>query len=338
MNAPVDIGLPGYRHWRRRPAEGTPERVPGSVRRTVTTDMLRPEGLQGMLVLVGRGRDLRTGDGGVTVLGEARMRAEVDFGRNELRGLWTEPERPALRQVTGTPAGSGFRRRVLAADPDLPAACGLLHQLLDDVPVTMLVSGYSWATQMLLHGTGDLSGHPPMFGRDNCAGFADGGTMMTAVDATGQSPMPAGPAAPSLLTADPWAWHPLEPLPPLGMRRARRTDVRPGRDQQADVLFRDSYVRSDGCETVIHEYTVAVDIDGPSGVIRSIRATPQVLPWVECPAAAASAQRLVGAPLAGLRTLVRETFTGVTTCTHLNDTLRSLEDVPELLAQAERAA
>jgi hypothetical protein len=338
MSAPVFLGSLHPRHGLHLPTEGTPERVPGSVRRTVTTDMLRPDGLQGMLVLAGAARDLRTSHEGVSVLGEARMRAEVDYQGSELHALWTEPERPALRQVIGTGAASGFRGRVLAADPELPAECSLLHQMLDDIPVTALVSGHSWRNEALLHGDGDISGHRPLFGRDNCAGFADGGTMMAEVDATGRAPVVTGPIAPSLLTADPWAWHPLGTLPSHGMRRARRTDVRPGPDPHVDVLFRDSYVRPDGCETVIHEYTVTVDIDGPTRTIRSILATPQVLPWVECPAAAASAQRLVGAPLAGLRKLVRATFTGVSTCTHLNDTLRSLEDVPELLVQAEQAA
>jgi hypothetical protein len=290
-----------------------------------------------MLVLVGAARDLYTSRDDVEVLGEARMRAEVDLRRSELHTLRTEPERPALRQVLGTGAASGFRGRLLAADPELPAEYSLLHQLLDDIPVTSLISGHSWRNEALLKGGPIRLGNRRLFGRDNCAGFVDGGTLMAEVDATGMPPVPTGPAAPSLLTADPWAWHPLDALPPHGMRRARRTDVRSGPDPQADVLFRDSYVRPDGVETIIHEYTVTVAIDGPSQTVRSIRATPQVLPWVECPAAAASAQRLVGVPLAGLRTLVRATFTGVSTCTHLNDTLRSLEDVPELLAKAEQA-
>jgi hypothetical protein len=114
------------------------------------------------------------------------------------------------------------------------------------------------------------------------------------------------------------------------MRRARRTDVVGGDEPAVDVLYRDSYVRPDGLETVIHEYVVALRFR--DGVIRSLRATPRTLPWVECPAAAASAERLVGVPLDGLRTHVRKTFGGTSTCTHLNDTLRSLEDVPGLLA------
>jgi hypothetical protein len=64
-------------------------------------------------------------------------------------------------------------------------------------------------------------------------------------------------------------------------------------------------------------------------------ATPQLLPWVDCPAAL-SASRLAGLPESGLRRHVRDTFLGTSTCTHLNDTLRSLEDIPALLTLAGR--
>jgi hypothetical protein len=56
------------------------------------------------------------------------------------------------------------------------------------------------------------------------------------------------------------------------------------------------------------------------------------LPYPECPGAAASARRLVGAPVDGVRRSVRSTFVGPTTCTHLNDTLRVMEDACALLA------
>ena len=60
--------------------------------------------------------------------------------------------------------------------------------------------------------------------------------------------------------------------------------------------------------------------------------TPRVLPYVECPSAAASAARLAGQDLDALRERVRADFVGTTTCTHLNDLLRSLEDVRALWA------
>src|SRR3954467_13818634 len=60
------------------PATATPARRPGSVRRTTTHDSLRPDGLQGPVTVVARGRDLRTTpDGGTTVLDTARLDLEV---------------------------------------------------------------------------------------------------------------------------------------------------------------------------------------------------------------------------------------------------------------------
>ena len=44
--------------------------------------------------------------------------------------------------------------------------------------------------------------------------------------------------------------------------------------------------------------------------------------------------RLIGRPVSDLRPRVRAELTGTTTCTHLNDTLRSLEDVAALAAIA----
>jgi hypothetical protein len=57
-----------------------------------------------------------------------------------------------------------------------------------------------------------------------------------------------------------------------------------------------------------------------------------VLPWPECPAAAASAGRLVGHPVTDIRGVVRQDLRGVTTCTHLNDLLRSMGDIGAMTA------
>jgi len=99
----------------------------------------------------------------------------------------------------------------------------------------------------------------------------------------------------------------------------------------ADVFFRDSHVDGDGIETIVHEYSVSVTVDGATRTIASIGANADVLPWQECPAAIGSAARLAGMPLTDLRPWVRETFVGTTTCTHLNDVLRGLADLDQLI-------
>jgi hypothetical protein len=159
---------------------------------------------------------------------------------------------------------------------------------------------------------------------------------MNDVDATGRPPVVTGPAAPPLATGDRLGWHETGRLPPHAMRRSRRMDVTPGPLASIDVLYRDSHVDEDGTETIVHEYTISASVDTSDGVLVSCSAAPRVLPWVECPAAALSASRLVGLPVSGLRRHVRDTFLGTSTCTHLNDTLRSLEDIPALLKLAGR--
>ena len=72
-------------------------------------------------------------------------------------------------------------------------------------------------------------------------------------------------------------------------------------------------------------------IDDPvTLVVLSSAATARTLPWPECPGAVASAGRLVGEAVAGLRPKVHADFRGTTTCTHLNDVLRSLAGVVAL--------
>jgi hypothetical protein len=337
------------RHGIHAPTSGTPERAPGSVRRTETTDMLRPDGLLGPLVLTGRARDLATGlDGAGTVLATSACTARIDFiGGRTLTEISTIPDRPALQALLGGRVSSGFRSAVAAADPRLSAEDGLLNLLLDDFPVTTLVSGHAigagladpgrTALSLSLAGaTGQARADRPRFHRDLCAGFADGGTIMNEVDATGRPPVVTGPPAPPLATGDHLGWHETGRLPPHAMRRSRRMDVTPGPLASIDVLYRDSHADKDGTETIVHEYTVSATVDTSDGVLVSCSATPRVLPWVECPAAALSASRLVGLPVSGLRRHVRDTFLGTSTCTHLNDTLRSLEDIPALLRLAGR--
>ena len=310
-------------------------------------DMVRPEGLLGPLVLTGRARDLATGpDGAGTVLATSACTARIDFmGGRVLTEIGTSPGRPALQALLGQRVSGGFRSAVTNADPRLSAEEGLLNLLLDDFPVTTLVSGHAvgagltdaYRTMLsIAPAPGRPGAGPPPFQRDLCAGFADGGTIMNDVDAGGRPPVVTGPPAPPLATGDRLGWHETGPLPPHAMRRSRRMDVTPGPLASIDVLYRDSHVDDDGNETIVHEYTVAATVDTAAGVLVACSATPRVLPWVECPAAALSASRLVGVPVSGLRRHVRETFLGTSTCTHLNDTLRSLEDIPALLRLAGR--
>jgi DUF2889 family protein len=312
------------------PTASTPARAPGSLRRTATTDMLRPDGLRGDLVLIGRARDLFTdARGEARVLGESGYQARVglDFQR-EVREIRTEPDRGAAQRLVGARASSGFRGAVDAALPAERDAHSLLYLLLDDLPVAALVSGYAVTAEIeIAIPPGQRAHQHP----DLCAGWRTGGTILTGIEQQGRVPIATGPDAPSLVReGDPLAWHALPLLPPHGMRRHRRLDLRAGASLAVDVLFRDSHVAPDGRETIVHEYSLSAALDPDSLAITEIEATAGALPWVECNPAPASARRLVGHAVADLRPMVRAEFTGTTTCTHLNDTLRSLQDVVTL--------
>lgn len=115
------------------------------------------------------------------------------------------------------------------------------------------------------------------------------------------------------------------------MRRLRRLDVWLDGDVIADAMFRDTHADAHGREQVIHEYRLRARADPVSLRILDVAAEPRVLPYPECPTVAQSAERLVGESLTGLRRRVAVEFSGVSTCTHLNDMLRSLGDIPYLL-------
>jgi hypothetical protein len=119
----------------------------------------------------------------------------------------------------------------------------------------------------------------------------------------------------------------MEPLAPGAMRRKRLVDVVEGDPFAVLAMFRDTHVEPGGTETILHEYEVAATVDPDTLEVRSASATPRVLPWPECPAAAGSAGRLVGHPVGDIRSFVRQDLRGVTTCTHLNDLLRSMGDI-----------
>jgi hypothetical protein len=70
----------------------------------------------------------------------------------------------------------------------------------------------------------------------------------------------------------------------------------------------------------------------------SVEAEPRVLPFVECPGAAMNASRLLGTPLPELRDRVLAELKGTAGCTHLNDALRALAEVPVLVKHLRAAS
>ena len=316
--------------------EPAPEMRPGTVRRTSSFDTHRPGDLLGPSVTDARGRDLvRATDGTYRTVAEANLRVDLDGFAHNVTAIAAQPALAGLADLVGGVVGPGFRKRLDVA-VGLDGTGDLRYFLADDLPGAVLVSGYA-----LLHAD-VVDGIPPeapehaveeylSMRADLCAGWARDGSMLRLIGEHRRSPVPVGPPAPALGGAQ--AFHAVAPMVGNSMRRIRRIDVASavGGTHAVSAFFRDTHCDPEGIETVVHEYSVEVAVDATAGVVTAIDPRPDVLPWLECPSALASAQRLVGVRVADLRTHVRRNLIGVTTCTHLNDVLRSLADVEHLI-------
>ena len=311
------------------PTTGTPPRRATTARRTVSTDIhWQPADERGVVLrLVGHARDVR----GEDVVGEAGLEADVGADWTVI-GLRTDPPAPAaLAPLHGIPIRSGFRASAVAALPDERDTP--LGQLLDDLPVAALIAGYATmrevnrsGVEFRAHGVADHM-------RDICSGWRAGGGLLDSLEDGGLVPLQPMVPAPDLRHPDdPGGWHDLASLEPLAMRRVRRIDV--DADGNVDAMFRDTYGEPDGTETVLHEYGVLATVDLDTMAIREIEATPHVLPWDDCPAAAANVADLTHVPTPDLRAEVPARLSGIRSCTHLNDLLRSLAAVARLAALA----
>jgi hypothetical protein len=293
--------------------------------------MSRSDGSFDPVYLRGAARDLSTAaDGSAHELRHVGLTATAEMVARVIRRIETDPPIEGIARLVGAPAMSGFRAAADAVAPELRRRRDLLYTLIDDIPVATLISGHALSASGAL---GKLAGtgYRPM--TDQCAGFAADGPIVSLYDA-GEMPVVTGPIAPRLESSqDPIGWHQLDDLPLHGMRRRRRLDVSSSTGAQllVDAMFRDSYMRADAQETIVHEYTLTATVDADTSVITESRAVAQVLPWQECPGAMQSAARITGMTLQDLHFRVRNELTGTSTCTHLNDLLRSVADASALI-------
>ncbi len=325
----------------RNPYQGTPPRARQSVRRTSHLNATWPEGRDRPMHIDAAARDLvTTGTGQALVQGDAQLHVTVDHKRT-LRSISSTPQREVLQELVGHGGGSGYRARLQALLPDELAAGSLLYFLLDDMPGVTLVGPFAW--RLWPEAMADMMRRPrhrpPEGMRDICSGFRSDGRpirlMMTAED-------PRHNLVPALdlgLPNDAAAWHAMRP-PSAGspmMRRRRRVDVVAGPQITVDSLFRDSIWSPDGAEIAVHEYGLRATIDPQSMRLTSIQADPRVLPFETCPAAAGNVDLLLDEPAGTLRHRVLELVVGTDGCTHLNDALRALAEVPLIIEELATA-
>jgi Protein of unknown function (DUF2889) len=333
MNAPQKFP------FARNPIGPAPLRRPGSTRRTSSIDSSWPEGFGKPVLMQGHARDVLTpADGGAPVVLEEDRYSILVSPERVILSITVTPDRPHAQRLVGIRAGGQSRSAITEIMSEDREKGTPLFLILDDFAGASLVAGWvwsnwidNWAEQMQkATADGKLGKRGSMEGV--CTGFSPGSSALQR-----ESGAPADQSStvvPSLIHPDdPDGWHTLAVQEGVGMRRARRIDVwREGGELAIDVGFQDSGTQRDSEERVaIHEYHVRASTK--AGAVSSLKIDPRILPFRECPGAAANAQRMLGTPLCDLRAKVLETLPGTLGCTHLNDVLRSMAEVPQLASQ-----
>lgn len=319
----------------RQTANPAPIRPACSIRRTSSVDVTWPDGVLGKRVLHGRARDLLTDAGGkAAVLAEAAMEAMLDPERKIL-ALAATPAPPRLQELVGERGGGHLRMVMAEILPELIERADPLYLLLDDISGISLISVWAWSlwhpewleairgpnagAEMIAQKTdvcwGLQRGHSGLDpDRRGDVGTADGGELRN--------------------PADPAGWHDFPALSGVTMRRARRIDLwREGEVIRIDSAFQDSAPRPDGTRAALHEYRLEATVDPVTLELLSLEPEPRVLPFGECPGAVRNARALAGSPLPAIRQTVLNELRGPRGCTHLNDALRALADVPRLVEE-----
>jgi Protein of unknown function (DUF2889) len=320
----------------RSTANPAPPRWPNSVRRTTSIDVSWPDGETNDRLLIGRARDYRTdvGSGG-RVLAEAEFRARIAEDKT-INSIEAEPAPAGIDKLVGVRGGNHLRLFIKETMPELLARAEPIYLILDDISGSALVSHFAWSqwhedwAARFAERMGTEEFAKAMESRiDICWGLARGNS---GVAPDGRPKNVAEADAGDLRNpADPQGWHALPEADGPGFRRARRIDViAHGNRLRIESAFQDSARRQDGSRVAIHEYLLSADIDADSLEILSLTPEARILPFWECPGAVANVQRLVGSKLPDIRESVLGNLRGTAGCTHLNDALRALADVPAL--------
>ena len=322
MEHHVDSLRPGPHN----PLTTTPAQPFSSSRRAWNIDIAYPAGLMGEVVVVDvRGRDVRTNaDGTMDVTDELAAGFEIEPATNTITRVEERKSSAALDPLLGICLRGGYARELSARLPEETSRHrSLCFSALEDLSGAHFVSGYAHLLEGIISQTREHADMAADAQADICIGWAADGPFIASTRARGHIPVPVGPAAPNI-----GGEYEMATLIPPTVRRRRRIDVIASADAtggwRTQEHFRDSYAGRDG-EMVLHEYLVDAAFDRDGRVV-AIDADPRVLPWSECPGAAASAQRLVGCTVGELPARVRADLVGATTCTHLNSTLRALAD------------
>jgi hypothetical protein len=299
-----------------------------------------PDGPRTALHLQGRCRDLLTPATGVPVaLAQCDLSA-VTSPEREIERIEADPPVAAVQRLIGCRAGSRLRASIAEELPDEIERGTPLHLLLDDLAGSTLIAGFAYLRWIdhIPELKERIARAPRPVMRDICSGFRDGSSALDDDGSISGARHNVANVPPIADPGDPIGWHELGDHPALAMRRARRIDLWAEDDVSIgiDAMFRDSCWDPDGTEVAIHEYQLLARTDRRAGTLTDVTAHPRVLPYRECPAAAPNARWMVGTELRAMRRQVLGRLRGPDCCTHLNDALRALAEVPVLAASLPR--
>jgi len=312
------------------PSNPSPDRRPRSIRRTASLDLDYPAGLEASRRVRARARDLLSRDGATKVLADDVLVASVTQDRS-YESIFSFPDRPAIQELVGPRGTKNSRRAMSSLVPEEREAGTPLYLLLDDLPAISLVSGQiaiEWLPpeERTSHLKGDYRAPVGI-----CAGFQVGSN---AIGPDGKNLLIHQVQSVGLLTRadDPLAWHKLQvETNEPSMRRVRRIDVWVDEVIHIDSFFQDSCTTPHHGRVAVHEYCVTATADLETGILLSVTADPRILPFDACPQAASNVDRMIGIPLNEFREAVLDRLPGTLGCTHLNDALRALAEVPAMV-------
>lgn len=322
----------------RSTANPAPVRPANSLRRTSSIDVSWPDGDKDDRLFIGRVRDYRTpANGGAgTVVDEAEFRATLAQDKT-ITAITATPAPAGLDRLVGMRGGNHLRLFIKETLPELITTGAPIYLVLDDISGTALVSTFArtrWSDDWAERMRANLK--PGEFEKlksdkvNVCWGLQEGNSGVTGAASRDIATADAGDVR---NPADPDGWHALPDADGPGFRRARRIDVT--RDDGAgliriDAAFQDSARRQMRGRVAIHEYNLSATANLATGELLTLTCEAHVLPYGECPGAVHNTQRLIGRSLLDIREAVLEQLRGPQGCTHLNDALRALAEVPKL--------
>lgn len=296
-----------------------------------------PDGMMGPLEIVGRARDLYTGDDpdAPIEVGYDWLTARLNKGGASIIGLAANRAADVLAGMTGLRPGGQLRKAIAEALPEEPENSTLLYRLIDDLAGATFMSTGAWET-WLPGGSEQYFaeiGLASMLGRPVeglCVSYAPGSPAMTPDGRTNSAIAHRGLGRLPYATPDRFAWHQFAPHESPNQWRIRYVDLwLENGKYHAEFGFQDSAARPEGPEyrALYHEYRGRAVIDPDSFVLEDMALTQGSLPFGTCLAALGSGDKLLSRSLGEFRSTVLQVLPGTAGCTHLNDVFRSLQDI-----------